>query len=239
MATPIPQSSFISISDGSSVTVTCRGSGTLTWTSASGPVIPLVTGLSTSETIIYQIRNNSSNTQQLVIINFGTSTQNEYTCSTNTAYGQITESILLAGCKLIFDIENISIYAILFAALAIYIASPIIYTSLGADTNITAEFVGGANAPVITWMFNGQLIDTNTNSRYATITTSTIQTLIIHNVNNDIIGTYTVTISNGGSTQSDAVQIGFPGTYVYFLPCHLLYSLKLLTISQLQQLTIF
>ncbi len=237
MATLIPESSLIFISDGSTVSVTCRGSGILTWTSTSGPVIPLVTGLTTSETV-YQRRDSTSNTQQLVIENFGTSNQNEYTCSTNTGNGQITESILLAGCKLTFDIENISIYAVLFAALAIYISSPIIYTSLGADTNITAAFVGSDNAPVITWMFNGQQIDPNTNSHYTTVTTSTSQTLIIHCVNNDVLGTYTVTISNGGSTQSDAVQIAFPGTYVYLLPCHLLHSLKLLTISQLQQLTI-
>ncbi len=98
MATPIPESNIISIPDGSSVTVTCRGSDTLMWTSTSGPVIPLVTGLTTSETV-YQRRDSTSNNQKLVIVNFGTSNQSEYTCSTNTGNGPITESILLAGCK--------------------------------------------------------------------------------------------------------------------------------------------
>ncbi len=115
--------------------------------------------------------------------------------------------------------------------MAIYISSPIIYTSLGADTNIIAEFVGGGNAPVITWMFNGQQIDPSTNSQYTTVNTSTSQTLIIHNVNNDILGTYTVTISNGGSTQSDAVQLAFPGMYMPAIA-----FFEILTISQLQQL---
>ncbi len=101
MATAIPESSLISIPDNNTVTVTCRGSGTLTWTSASGPVIPLVTGLTTSENV-YQRNDITANTQQLVIVNFGTSNQNEYTCSTNTGNGPITESILLAGCKFNF-----------------------------------------------------------------------------------------------------------------------------------------
>ncbi len=99
----------------------------------------------------------------------------------------------------------------MFAAFAIYISSLIIYTSLGADTNITAEFVGDGNAPVITWMFNGIQIDPNSSSLYSSVTTSTTQIIIIHNVNNDVLGTYTVMISNGGSTQSDSVQIAFPG----------------------------
>ncbi len=98
VATPIPESNIISIPDGNTVTVTCRGSGILTWTSTSGPVIPLVTGLTTSENV-YQRRFSVYNTQQLVIVNFGTSNQSEYTCSTNTRNGQITESLLLAGCK--------------------------------------------------------------------------------------------------------------------------------------------
>ena len=89
----LPESRLVTVSNGDMITLTCRGSGTLMWSSASGIDIPSVT-LTDSEDI-YQLQDILASTQQLVIRSFTTSYQNEYMCSNSDN----SESIFLASCK--------------------------------------------------------------------------------------------------------------------------------------------
>ena len=91
----IPESRLLSIDGGTRVTITCRGSGNLSWSSSSGVPIPSFTG---STTGIYQRRDITTSIQELTIQPFGTTYQSEYTCS-NLNNADISESILLANCK--------------------------------------------------------------------------------------------------------------------------------------------
>ena len=89
----LPESRLVTVSNGDMITLTCRGSGTLMWSSASGIDIPSVT-LTDSEDI-YQLQDILASTQQLVIRSFTTSYQNEYMCSNSDN----SESFFLASCK--------------------------------------------------------------------------------------------------------------------------------------------
>ena len=60
------------------------------------------------------------------------------------------------------------------------------------------------------WQFNGQLINTNSNSRYSTIQTQTSEILTVH-VDADVLGEYTVIIIIGGASANDSVELSFPG----------------------------
>ena len=89
----VPESRLVSVSNGDLITVTCRGSGTLMWSSTSGIDIPSVTSIDSED--IYQLQDITASTQQLVIRSFTTSYQSEYMCSNSDN----SESILLASCK--------------------------------------------------------------------------------------------------------------------------------------------
>ena len=89
----LPESRLVSVSNGDLITVTCRGSGTLMWSSTSGIDVPSVT-LTDGEDI-YQLQDITTSSQQLVIRSFTTSYQSEYMCSNSDN----SESIFLASCK--------------------------------------------------------------------------------------------------------------------------------------------
>ena len=206
-AKDITESRLVIVSNGDMITVTCRGSGTLMWSSTSGIDIPSVT-LTDSEDI-YQLQDITASTQQLVIRSFTTSYQSEYMYSNSDN----SENIFLASCKLC-DTVNLLVLIILFlfVAFIIYISAPIVYTSPSADVNISAVFfVGSSSISAIVWQLNGQLINTDSNSRYSTIQTQTSDILTVHNVDADVLGKYTVMITIGGSSGNDSVKLTFPG----------------------------
>ena len=89
----LPESRLVSVSNGDLITVTCRGSGTLMWSSTSGIDVPSVT-LTDGEDI-YQLQDITTSSQQLVIRSFTTSYQSEYMCSNSDN----SENIFLASCK--------------------------------------------------------------------------------------------------------------------------------------------
>ena len=206
-AQDVLESRLVSVSNGDLITVTCRGSGTLMWSSTSGIDIPSVT-LTDSEDI-YQLQDITASTQQLVIRSFTTSYQSEYMCSNSDN----SESIFLASCKFSEALNLlISNILFLFVAFIIYISTPIVYTSPSADVNISAVlFVGSSSISAIVWQFNGQLINTDSNSRYSTIQTQTSDILTVHNVDADVLGKYTVIITIGGASRNDSVELTFPG----------------------------
>ena len=174
----LPESRLVTASNGDMITVTCRGSGTLMWSSTSRIDIPSVTSIDGED--IYQLKDIVASTQQLVIRSFTPSYQNEYICSNSDN----SENIFLASCKFseaFFVVISIILY--LFVAFIIYISTPIVYTSPSADVNITANFfVGSSSISAIVWQFNSLQINTDSNSRYSTIQTQTSEILTVHNV---------------------------------------------------------
>ena len=89
----VPESRLVTVSNGDMIIVTCRGSGTLMWSSTSGIDIPSVTSIDSED--IYQLQDITLSTQELVIRSFTTSYQSEYMCSNSDN----SESIFLASCK--------------------------------------------------------------------------------------------------------------------------------------------
>ena len=104
----LPESRLVTVSNGDLITVTCRGSGTLMWSSISGIDIPSVT--STDSVDIYQLQDITSSTQQLVIRSFTTSYQSEYMCSNSDN----SESIFLASCKLCDTVNLLVLIAVFY-----------------------------------------------------------------------------------------------------------------------------
>ena len=107
-ALELPESRLISVSNGDLITVTCRGSSTLMWSSTSGIDIPSVT-LTDSEDI-YQLQDITASSQQLVIHSFTTSYQSEYMCSNSDN----SESIILASCKLCDTVDLLVLITVFY-----------------------------------------------------------------------------------------------------------------------------
>ena len=206
----LPESRLVSVSNGDLITVTCRGSGTLMWSSTSGIDIPSVTSIDSEG--IYQLQDITLSTQELVIHSFSTSYQSEYMCSNSDN----SENIILASskfCEAISLVHVCSFFIFLFVAFIIYISAPIVYTSPRADVNISAVFFVGISSSIsaIVWQFNGQQINTDSNSRYSTIQTQTSEILTVHSVDADVLGEYTVIITIGGASGNDSVELAFSG----------------------------
>ena len=211
----IPESRLLSIDSDTRVTITCRGSGNLTWSSSSRVSIPSFT-VSTTE--IYQRRDITTSTQELTILTFGTTYQSEYTCS-NLNNADISESILLANCKfcitllaLPFNSHKSFLFPSPFLAFTIYIPPSTIYTSQGANSNITAVFyITSAATATITWFFDSMQIDTAGSARYSTVRVESTEILQVVKVDEGVLGDYMVMISSEGANQSDTVILAFPG----------------------------
>ena len=71
--------------------------------------------------------------------------------------------------------------------------------------------MGSSSISAIVWQFNGQQINTDSNSRYSTIQTQTSEILTVHDADADVLGKYTVMITIGGASGNDSVELTFPG----------------------------
>jgi hypothetical protein len=69
----------------------------------------------------------------------------------------------------------------------------------GENVLLKCEFVGGRPKPIVSWMFEQKLIDTNENEKYSL--SSTYDTLEIKDVKKLDNGLYTCILSNGYHAQ--------------------------------------
>ena len=96
---------------------------------------------------------------------------------------------------------------------AVFIADETIYTAAGRSVNISATVYSSAqNGPAVEWRHEDSPINTTNDTHYSETTMGTsVYILTITNITVDVLGRYTAVVTVGEDTQSDSVQLAFPG----------------------------
>ena len=96
---------------------------------------------------------------------------------------------------------------------AVFIADETIYTAAGRSVNISATVYSSTqNGPAVEWRHEDSPINTTNDTHYSETTMGTsVYILTITNITVDVLGRYTAVVTVGEDTQSDSVQLAFPG----------------------------